>query len=69
MPYGTTYALSLLMRSVNLRAHSVYLRAQSNYVLSHPVVSDFLHPGSSVHVIFQLRMLKWVAISYSREYA
>ena len=52
----------LLTRSVNLRA-------LSTYVLSHSVVSDSLHPGFSVHVIFQLRMLEWVAISYSREYA
>ena len=25
-------------------------------------------PGSSVHVIFQARVLKWVAISFSKEY-
>ena len=42
-------------------------------VLSHAVVPDFVTPmhwsppGSSVHGIFQARILEWVAISYSRE--
>ena len=40
-------------------------------VLSHSVVSDSLRPhglsGSSVHGIFQARILKWVAISSSRK--
>ena len=40
------------------------------YVLSHSVVSDPIDcslPGSSVHGIFQIRILEWVVISYSRE--
>ena len=28
---------------------------------------DCIPPGSSVHEIFQARMLEWVAISFSRE--
>ena len=47
----------------------------SNYHhASHSVTSDFLWPhesyslpGSSVHGIFQARMLEWVAIPFSRE--
>ena len=41
--------------------------------LSHSVESDPLQPmdcsppGSSVHGIFQARILEWVAVSYSRE--
>ena len=41
-------------------------------VVSHSVVSNSLQPmncsppGSSVHVILQARILKWVAISFSR---
>ena len=30
---------------------------------------DYCQPGSSVHVIFQARILEWVAISFSREYS
>ena len=42
------------------------------YMLSHSVVLDSLQfhgrdsPGSSVHGIFQARILEWVAISYSK---
>ena len=41
-------------------------------MLSRSVVSDCLRPmdysllGSSVHGIFQARLLKWIAIAYSR---
>ena len=38
------------------------------HVLSRKVMSDFLWPpGSSVHRIFQARILEWVAISSSRK--
>ena len=30
---------------------------------------DCRPPGSSVHGIFQARILEWVAISYSKEYS
>ena len=42
------------------------------YVLSHSVMSDSLRPrgcsppGSSVHGIFQVRTLEWVALPFSR---
>ena len=39
--------------------------AQSCLTLCDPM--DFSLPGSSVHGIFQARMLDWVAISFSRE--
>ena len=38
--------------------------AQSCFTLCDPV--DCSRPGSSVHGILQARILKWVAISYSR---
>ena len=38
--------------------------AQSSPTLGHPV--DCNLPGSSVHGIFQARVLEWVAISFSR---
>ena len=38
--------------------------AQSRPTLCNPV--DCSPPGSSVHGIFQARILKWVAISFSR---
>ena len=37
--------------------------AQSYPTLSDPV--DFSLPGSSIHGIFQARVLEWVAISFS----
>ena len=40
------------------------LVAQSCLTLSHPM--DCSLPGSSVHGIFQVRILEWVAISFSR---
>ena len=39
--------------------------AQSCPTLSNPM--DFSLPGSSVHVIFQARVLEWGAIAFSRE--
>ena len=39
------------------------------YVLSYLVICDlmdFSPPGSSIHEIFQARIMEWVAISFSR---
>ena len=41
-----------------------YEVAQSCPTLSNPM--DFSLPGSSVHGIFQARVLQWVAIAFSR---
>ena len=41
-----------------------YTCAQSRLTLCHPV--DCSPSGSSVHGIFQARILEWVAISFSR---
>ena len=43
---------------------SVYLVTQSYLTLSDPMDSNL--PGSSVHVILQVRILEWVAIPFSR---
>ena len=43
---------------------SEVLVAQSCLTLGNPM--DFSPPGSSVHEIFQARILEWVAISFSR---
>ena len=43
------------------------LVAQSCLTLYNPV--DYSLPGSSVHGIFQARILEWVAISYSRGFS
>ena len=40
--------------------------AQSHLTLCHPMDYSAIPPGSSVHGISQARILKWVAISYSR---
>ena len=40
------------------------LIAQSCLTLCDPV--DYSPPGSSVHGVFQAKILEWVAISYSR---
>ena len=42
-----------------------FMRAQSCLTLCNPM--DYSLPGSSVHGIFQARILEWVAILYSRE--
>ena len=42
----------------------VCMHARSYLTLCDPL--DCSPPGSSVHGIFQARMLEWVAISYSR---
>ena len=41
--------------------------AQSYLTLCDPMDSSL--PGSSVHGIFQARILEWVAISYSRRFS
>ena len=41
------------------------LVTQSCVILFDPM--DYSPPGSSVHGIFQARILEWVAIPYSRE--
>ena len=43
------------------------VRAQSCPTLCNPM--DCSPPGSSVHGIFQARILEWVAISYSRGFS
>ena len=43
-----------------------YVCAQSCLTLCDPM--DCSPPGSSVHRIFQARILKWVAISYCNKY-
>ena len=49
---------------VRVRVHSVSGVAQSCPTLWDP--TDRSLPGSSVHGIFQARVLEWVAISFSR---
>ena len=44
---------------------SVGLLSNSRLTLATPM--DVSLPGSSVHGILQVRILEWVAISYSRE--
>ena len=44
---------------------SVCVYAQSHSTLCNPM--DCSRPGSSVHGIFQARILEWVAISHYRE--
>ena len=39
--------------------------AQSCLTLSNP--TDYSTPGSSIHGIFQARLLEWVAIAFSRK--
>ena len=46
------------------RCSSDQMRAQSCQLLCHPIFCT--PPGSSVHWIFQARILEWVAISFSR---
>ena len=42
----------------------MFVPAQACQTFCH--VMDYSPPGSSVHRIFQARILEWVAISYSR---
>ena len=65
-----SFSFSLLSKSdqrhMNRQAESmhVWVRAQSCPALCNPM--DYSPPGSSIHGIFQARILKWVAISSSR---
>ena len=49
----------------NLCMHAVCSVPQSCLILCNPI--DYKLPGSSVHGIFQTRILEWVAISFSRK--
>ena len=74
-PLGKNTQRIFLNMSIILEAHNVSLshyvttklacvHAQSCPTLCNPI--DCSLPGSSVHGIFQARMLEWVAISFSR---
>ena len=48
------------------------VKRESEVALSCPTLSDPMDcslPGSSVHGIFQARVLEWVAIAFSDEHA
>ena len=68
--FGATYQLwssQLMIERVALEQHSVCMCAQS-ITQSYPTLCDPMDcspPGSSVHGIFQARVLEWVAISFS----
>ena len=47
-------------------AHQASLSVTSSWSLLKLMSIESMMPGSSVHGIFQARMLKWVAISFSR---
>ena len=55
--------LTILPKSPDLVGESVSCSVISDSLWPHGLCSP---PGSSVHVIFQARILEWVAISYSR---
>ena len=49
-----------------------HLESESEVTQSCPTLCDPMHcspPGSSIHGIFQARVLEWVAISFSRGYS
>ena len=50
---------------MHLQAFVLRLVTQSCLTLCNPM--DYSLPGSSVHGIFQARVLEWVAISFSRD--
>ena len=55
-----------------LRVTTLLLKIESKVVHSCPVLCDPLDgspPGSSVHWIFQARIMKWVAIPFSRGFS
>ena len=58
---AVAYNITNNMIALCVRAHSV---AQSCLTLCDPM--DCSSPGSSIHGIFQSKILEWVAISYSR---
>ena len=64
LPLRIMFAVGLLcVAFIMLRCHAV-LSCFSRVQLCDPM--DYSPPGSSVHGILQARILKWVAISFSR---
>ena len=62
---GKRSCLSILLGLVKQKSRSVKVNvAQSCQTLCDPM--DSSPPGSSVHGILQVRILEWVAISFSR---
>ena len=62
---GMRSCLSILLGLVKQKSRSVKVNvAQSCQALCDPM--DGSPPGSSVHGILQVRILEWVAISFSR---
>ena len=49
---------------ITVRECTMCMHAQSRPTLCDPM--DYTPPGSSVHGIFQARILEWIAISFSR---
>ena len=64
-----TFSLEFTWTNVHVPHLSVYLESESEVAQSCPTLCDPMDcslPGSSVHGIFQARVLKWGAISFSR---
>ena len=59
-----TYVTQLLWMSVFSSLKGISEVAQSCLTLCDPM--DYSLPGSSIHGIFQARVLEWVATSFSR---
>ena len=64
LPFGVSFLLLFTNKAVCMSVHSV---AQLCLTLCDPM--DWSPPGSSVHGIFQARILKSVAISYCRGFS
>ena len=60
---NTGVGCHFLLQCVKVKSESEV--AQSYLTLSNPM--DYSPPGSSIHGIFQARVLEWVAIVFSRE--
>ena len=61
---------TLMCLSINLIFAVVKRISESEVAQSCPTLNDLMDyslPGSSVHGIFQVSVLEWVAISFSRE--
>ena len=56
---------TILKKSRRSQGIQAVLSAQSCPALCNPM--DYSTPGSSVHAVFQARILEWVAISFSRQ--
>ena len=64
-----TFSLEFTWTNVHVPHLSVYLESESEVAQSCPTLCDPMDcslPGSSVHGIFQTRVLEWGAISFSR---